>query len=561
MNSSNHSLPWVPDHGDGTYRNPIIHADYSDPDVIRVGEDFYLTASSFNCTPGLPILHSRDLINWSIINHAVKSLPHPRYNDVQPGQGIWAPSIRHHAGKFWIFFPMPDEGIYVTTATDPRGEWSEPHLLLEGKGLIDPCPFWDDDGKAYLAYAYAGSRAGIRNKLHVRPISPDGQMVLGDGKIVTSIDESLPALEGPKWHKRNGWYYLSAPSGGVQMGWQVIFRSRNVYGPYEEKIVLAQRGTPINGPHQGALVDTPDGEWWFVHFQDIDLYGRVVHLQPVRWVDDWPLMGVDQDEDGVGKPVLAYRKPETRCSGQVTVPQTSDDFQDRRLGLQWQWHSNCRKSWYSLTERPGKLRLYPEFVRKSDFAKAGNLLLQKFPAREFAAETELEIPAGHKYLHAGLMVMGLEYCALDVQRTRDGYSLRLLTTTEQRGEHSVIGVEALKIRVLVSDGGVCRFGFVRGDDSFHQIGPAFFAKVGRWIGAKFGLYCLSPNSLNTTGAADFSYCNVSRLAPAAPDAHSMDGETFDEAKLSAIVESMIPPIDSNASNVKHPAVPVPSLRP
>ena len=264
---SNHLVhPWIPDQGDGTFRNPVLCADYSDPDVIRVGEDFYLVASSFQCTPGLPILHSQDLVNWTIINHAVKNLPHPRYRDVQPGAGVWAPAIRHHAGKFWIVFPMPDEGIYVTTADEPRGRWSEPHLLVAGKGLIDPCPLWDDDGQAYLVHAYAGSRAGIRNKLRVRPMTPDVLRLTGDGKIVSEIPEHLPAFEGPKFHKRNGWYYISAPSGGVATGWQVILRSHNVYGPYEEKVVLAQRDTPVNGPHQGALVDTPLGEWWFVHF-------------------------------------------------------------------------------------------------------------------------------------------------------------------------------------------------------------------------------------------------------------------------------------------------------
>lgn len=506
----NHSpdAPWIPDLGDGNYRNPIIHADYSDPDMIRVDGDFYLVASSFNCTPGLPILHSRDLVNWTIINHAVRNLPHPRYDDVQPGQGVWAPAIRHHAGRFWIFFPMPDEGIYVTTAGDPRDEWSPPHLLLEGKGLIDPCPLWDDDGQAYVAYAYAGSRAGIRNKLHVRPISPDATQVLGEGEIVASIDESLPALEGPKWLKRNGWYYLSAPSGGVQMGWQVIFRSRNVYGPYEEKIVLAQRGTPINGPHQGALVDTPDGGWWFVHFQDADLYGRILHLQPVRWIDDWPLIGVDQDENGVGKPVLAHRKPDVGKTQRLAAPQTSDDFQSGRLGLQWQWHSNHRDSWHSLTERPGKLRLYPQFVRKGDFSEAGNLLLQKFPAREFTVETEVELPSGHDDLHAGLVVMGLEHAALDVLRTHDGYQLRLLINSQPMGDLPPVAGATVKLRVVISDGGVCRFGSVAGDGGFYQIGPAFFARVGRWIGAKFGLYCLSPNALNITGSADFSYCHV-----------------------------------------------------
>lgn len=540
------NVPWFPDQGDGTYRNPVIHADYSDPDATRVGEDFYLIASSFNCTPGLPILHSRDLVNWTIINHAVKNLPHPRYDGVQPGHGIWAPAIRHHAGKFWIFFPMPDEGIYVTTATNPRAEWSEPHLLLEGKGLIDPCPLWDDDGQAYIAYAYAGSRSGIRNKLHVRPISPDATQVLGEGEIVASIDESLPALEGPKWHKRNGWYYLSAPSGGVQMGWQVIFRSRHVYGPYEEKIVLAQRGSPVNGPHQGALVDTPHGEWWFIHFQDLDLYGRIVHLQPVRWVDDWPLIGVDQDQDGVGKPVLAHRKPGGSKTQQVAVPQTSDDFQSKQLGLQWQWHSNHRDSWYSLTDRPGKLRLHPQFVRKGDFSEAGNLLLQKFPAREFTVETEVELPTGHDDLHAGLIVMGLEHTALDVQRTNDGYKLSLLTNGESCGDAPMIGTATVRLRVVVSNGGICQFGIVRDGGSFYQIGPAFFAKVGRWIGAKFGLYCLSPNALNITGSADFSYCHVTGTGSINPTAGIVPEPAIPQRGPGAVIPKQQPvPATSN----------------
>lgn len=503
--------PWVPDQGDGTYRNPVLHADYSDPDVIRVGEDYYLTSSSFNCTPGLPILHSKDLVNWTLINHAVKHLPHPRFRDVQPGHGVWAPSIRHHAGRFWIIFPMPDEGLFVTSAEDPTGEWSEPHLLLAGKGLIDPCPFWDDDGQAYIAYAYAGSRAGIRNRLHVRPVSPDLTSVLGEGKIVAQIDESLPALEGPKWHKRNGWYYISAPSGGVQMGWQVIFRSRNVYGPYEERIVLAQRGTPVNGPHQGALVDTPEGEWWFLHFQDADLYGRVVHLQPVRWENDWPLVGVEQDPAGIGKPVLHFRKPATNSAAPLAVPQTTDEFDAPRLGLQWQWQANFEDGWYSLTSRPGRLRLYPQFVLKGDFSTAGNLLLQKFPARSFAVETRLEILPNHANLYAGLIVMGLEYAALEVQRTSEGYKLRLRMTPEIRGEHFLAGVEFVRLRMETREGGICAFGIMDENDEFYQIGPSFHARPGRWIGAKVGVYCLTPHMLGAQGQADFDYFRVSAL--------------------------------------------------
>jgi beta-xylosidase len=507
MKHSGHSYPWVPDQGDGTFRNPVLHADYSDPDVIRVGADFYLTSSSFNCTPGLPILHSRDLVNWRIINHALRNLPHARYSEVQPGQGVWAPAMRHHGGKFWIFFPTPDEGIYVTTATDPAGEWSAPHLVLAGKGLIDPCPFWDDDGKAYLIHAYAGSRAGIRNKLHLRPMAADGSRTLGKGKVVFEIDPILPALEGPKLHKRHGWYYISAPAGGVATGWQCIFRSRHIHGPYEQKIVLAQRGTAINGPHQGALVDTPEGDWWFLHFQDKDLYGRIVHLQPVRWENDWPLIGEAQDEAMVGRPVLQHRKPLPGDSFPA-VPQDSDEFEGDRLGLQWQWQANHENDWHSLTERAGHLRLRPRFVLKGDVAKAPNLLLQKLPASEFAVETRLELPAGHASLHSGLVIAGGTVAALDVQHLNGRYRLNLMVAGEIQASHE-LDAPALVLKLEIGEGGVCRLGVAMPDAAFYQLGPLFHASPGRWIGAKVGLYCITDDLLDASGHADFAWFRFS----------------------------------------------------
>jgi beta-xylosidase len=384
------AYPWIPDQGDGTFRNPILCADYSDPDVVRHGNDFFMTASSFTSTPGLPILHSKDLVNWSLINHAVKNLPHPRYAEVHPGCGVWAPAIRFQAGKFWIFFAMPDEGIYVTTADDPAGQWSEPHLVQEGKGLIDPCPLWDDDGRVYLVHAYANSRSGIKHILRVCPMAPDGLQLLGEGKIVFQDPDRHPTLEGPKFLKKDGWYYILSPAGGVETGWQVVLRSRNIYGPYEDKIVLEQGSTAINGPHQGALVDTPNGEWWFLHFQDAGLYGRIVHLQPVRWQDGWPLMGEDQDGNGVGEPVLQHAKPAGLNAGGRAAPQTSDEFNSPKLGWQWQWQANHQDDWYSLSSRAGWLRLHPQPVAHTDLTRVPNVLLQKFPARSFTFEMLLE---------------------------------------------------------------------------------------------------------------------------------------------------------------------------
>ena len=198
------SQVWISDQGNGTYKNPVIHADYSDPDVVRVGNDFYMTASSFDAVPGLPILHSKDLVNWTIIGHALKQqIPVEHFSKTQHGNGVWAPAIRYHKNEFYIYYPDPDFGIYVTKAKDIKGPWSEPVMVEAGKGLIDPCPLWDDDGKIYLVHAYAGSRAGIKSVIVVKQLNEDGTKVIDQGRIVYDGHEQDPTIEGPKFYKRN----------------------------------------------------------------------------------------------------------------------------------------------------------------------------------------------------------------------------------------------------------------------------------------------------------------------------------------------------------------------
>jgi beta-xylosidase len=498
------TYPWSPDQGDGTYRNPVICADYSDPDIVRRGDDFYLIASSFNCTPGLPILHSRDLVNWTIINHALKNLPHPRYKEVQHGEGVWAPSIRFHDGKFWIFFPLPDEGIYVTTASDPAGEWSEPWCVLQGRGFIDPCPLWDDDGQAYLIIAFARSRCGIKHRLSIYPMAPDASGVLGDARIVYDNEHLHPTLEGPKFLKKEGWYYILAPAGGVETGWQVVFRSRHIYGPYEDKIVLAQGSTPINGPHQGGIVDTPGGQWWFVHFQELQPYGRIVHLQPVEWHDGWPLMGVNQDEQGIGEPVLHFPKPDVGREYSIATPQTGDDFESQTLGLQWQWHANHEDSWYSLDQRKGFLRLFSQHVENSDLHQAPNLLMQKFPARSFSVETALEFAPRHTGEQTGLVVMGHQWAALSLHHGEQGNQIVFQINGEVKRVESV-SLHAIRLRLEVQDGGLCTFSYALPGGAFVAIEESFQATEGGWIGAKVGIYSLTPNLDDGAGYADFKY--------------------------------------------------------
>lgn len=510
--------PWIPDTGNGLYRNPILCADYSDPDVVRAGEDFYLTASSFNCTPGLPILHSRDLVNWTLINHAVKNLPGDWYQQVQPGCGIWAPAIRYHAGRFWIFFPMPDDGIFVTTADHPAGEWSEPHCLIEGKGLIDPCPLWDDDGSAYLVHAYARSRSGIKHRLQIRPMAPDGSRLLGEGVIIADGEECFPTIEGPKFLKRDDWYYVLAPAGGVATGWQMVLRSRHIYGPYEARNVLEQGISGVNGPHQGALVDTPSGGWWFIHFQDAGVYGRIVHLQPVEWRDGWPEMGVDRDGNGIGEPVETYPLPIPAEDAVMQVPATTDTFDSLTLGLQWQWYANHAAGWHSLTERAGYLRLYAQPGNSANFSLTPHLLLQKFPARAFTVETAVEFAPSATSDETGLAVVGLRHAVLALKRTRSGNRLSLRIDNELLEEIGIEG-DALRLRVTVREGGWCRFAWAAPESGdWTDIGVEFGACEGQWIGAKVGLFAsAAPNSApGRNSYADFAYF---RFSPPAAVAH------------------------------------------
>jgi beta-xylosidase len=506
--------PWVPDLGDGTFKNPIIHADYSDPDVIRVGDDFFMIASSFSHFPGLPVLHSKDLVNWTIVNHITHRFDYPGYERPQHGKAIWAPSLRYHDGKYWMYCGFPDEGIYMSTTTDPFGEWEPLHLVKEVKGWIDTCPLWDDDGQAYLVHAFANSRCGIKHKLKVCRMAPDGRSLLDDGVIVFDGTESHPTMEGPKFYKRNGYYYIFAPAGGVPTGWQTILRSKNVFGPYEDKIVLHQGDSPINGPHQGGLVELESGESWFIHFQDKDAYGRIAHLQPVRWVDDWPLMGEDTNGDGIGEPVLRYRKPNVGKSYPIAVPQTSDDFDKDKLGLQWQWQANPQSQWYSLTENPGHVRLYAAGLPEgaTTLYEAPHLLMQKFPAEEFTATAKLELHSANKGDHVGLIIFGMGYSYVAISQTEQGeYRLSQCTghsknELESGEEKEIVSVPVnssrITLRVTVSKNAQCRFSFSEDGESFQSIGDMFTAEVGRWVGAKVGIFAANILNRSSNGFAD-----------------------------------------------------------
>lgn len=510
------SKVWSPDLGDGTYKNPVIHADYSDPDICAVGNDFYMTASSFACAPGLPILHSTDLVNWEIVNYALQRVVPGQFYDVaRHGKGVWAPSIRYHNGEFYIYWGDPDFGVYMVKASDPRGKWSEPVLVKPAKGIIDPCPLWDEDGRCYLAFAWAASRAQVNSVICVAEMNAEGTKVIGPARIVyDGNDDVNHTAEGPKFYKRDGYYYLMFPAGGVEMGWQMAARSKNVYGPYEARRVLEQGDTPVNGPHQGGWVRTASGEDWFMHFQDKGCYGRVVWLEPMKWVDGWPVIGEDKDGDGCGNPVLTWRKPSVPFS-RIVNPAESDEFNTVDLGLQWEWHSNYHDL-YGFTTPYGYMRLYSWPVSKKyvNLWEASNLLLQKFPAEAFTATTKVTMVSKEDGQEGGLIVMGWDYSALTVRREGDKFLLcqRTCQDAEQGGKETVRELSSftpsarqtiiysptvsreIYLRVQVEVGGKCRFAYSLDGEKFTACGEPFQARQGKWIGAKVGFVCVEPHA-------------------------------------------------------------------
>jgi beta-xylosidase len=514
-----YSRAWVPDNGNGTYKNPVLNADYSDPDAIRVGDDFYLVSSSFNHVPGLPILHSRDLVNWRLIGHALTvQPPEAHFSTVRHGGGVWAPSIRFHQGEFYIFYPDPDFGIYMIKARRPEGPWSAPHLVQAGKGLIDPCPFWDADGRAWLAYAYAGSRAGIKSIIVVRPMTPDAKQFIGPPVMVYDGHTADPTIEGPKLYKRNGWYYIFAPGGGVSTGWQTILRSRNILGPYERKVALAQGQTNVNGPHQGAWVDTKSGEDWFLHFQDKGAYGRVVHLQPMRWKNDWPVIGEDADGDGTGSPVTMHRKPRVAVPVSIITPADSDEFDKPAIGLQWQWQANPQEGWAFPTPE-GKLRLFsvyqPDSIRS--LWNTPNILGQKTPADSFSAQVNFRFTPRHVGERFGLVLFGSAYADVSIVNKAEGLVVecRENAKAEKGGIDKTLAATPVKgadftLYLRMMPGGKYMLGYAAADGRATWFEQIFSAQPGKWVGAKVGMYMLRNNITNDAGYVDVDYFRISK---------------------------------------------------
>ncbi|MCR4612542.1 MAG: glycoside hydrolase 43 family protein [Bacteroidaceae bacterium] len=491
----------------------IVHADRSDPDAIRVGDTYYMTTSSFNLSPGLPIYESRDLTHWTLTNYALPRVPNDDFErdgafPVKHGRCVWAPSIRYHDSTFYIYWGDPDYGIYMTSTQNPRGPWTEPVLVVGGRGMIDPCPLWDDAaGRVYLVHAWAASRAHINSVLCMTELSADGKRAISQPRLVydgtydrqrlgnhgSEMTLVNHTVEGPKLYQRDGWYYIFAPAGGVAQGWQLALRSHNIYGPYESRVVLAQGRTDVNGPHQGAWVETAEGDSWFLHFQEKQPYGRILHLQPIVWRDGWPVMG---DE---GVPTEDESSPHSVRREFAAAGAKVEGFQ---------WHANYEPLFGFATEW-GVQRIYshPQAADEPNLWSVPNLWTQAFPAETFTATARLRIVSKDEANRSGLLVMGWDYCHLALQQR--GQQFELVQTVchdaEQGGQEQTTVVTTLRpdrvvptgnttnvertvwLRVRCEAGGLCHFSYSLDGRKYHSAGQPFQAREGKWIGARIGL--------------------------------------------------------------------------
>ena len=480
------------------YNNPVIISDYSDPDVIRYKDNYYMISSSFNHFPGVPVLKSKNLVNWKLIGHVFDKLPFDKFNKVCHGEGAWAPSIRYNAGKFYAFIPFPDEGIYVSECTDlEKGDWSIPWCVLEGKGFEDPCPIWLDD-KCYCVIGFVKSRIGFNSMLAVFELTKDCKKRLTDYKFIFDGHDTQPTIEGPKFYHINDYIYILCPAGSVKTGWQTALRSKNIYGPYEEKIIMTQNDSKTNGPHQGALIDLPDGKYAFMHFQDMGVYGRIVHLEPVTWFNDWPLCGQVKDLLIAGTPVDNYDYLIDKKSNYKIID--SDKFDNDKLSLMWQTPAYLKDDWYKL-DNGLILNCVYDLDSFNSLNLCPNLFLTKINHFSFNVSVKCSLSLKNEGDQAGLCFMGKKYAYISVKRMNNKNYILLNEGSFDNDDRLLDSFEydndSIIFNMYFKYPGIYQFGI-----NNKKIKKEFIGEPGRWVGGKYGLF--AKGNLNSLGFAKFN---------------------------------------------------------
>ena len=487
------------DQKDGTYRNPVLPGDYSDLDCIRVGSDYYAISSTFQYSPGVVILHSKDLVNWRILGHAVDDLTQigrelnwDRMN--RYGRGVWAGAIRYHADKFWIYFGTPDEGYFMTSAKDPAGPWEPLHKLMGEAGWDDCCPFWDDDGQGY----FIGTHFKDDYKTWLYKLTPDGRDLVPDGRVLLNEGSGR---EANKLYKINGTYYHFYSEASPQGRFVMMQRSKNVAGPYGEKRRLSHPQKEAHEPNQGGIVQAENGDWYFLtHHGAGDWAGRYASLLPVNWVDGWPILG-EVGKDGVGMMAWSGRKPVLNTP--LIVPQSNDDFDGPKLGPQWEWNYQPRADKWSLTEHRGFLRLHAfKPLERDNLKKAGNTLTQRsMRTGQNLVTLSLDLSGMSDGQVAGLCHYSKELSTIAVRR-KDG--VITLESTQKKAVTSgpALSTHKLWLRSTWGADGKSSYAYSTDGKSFTTFGDPYQLGWGDYRGDRIGIF-----TYNNDGESGYVDCD------------------------------------------------------
>jgi beta-xylosidase len=349
------AFAWQADNGNGTFTNPPLYADYPDPDIIRVGEDFYMVSTTFVDSPGINVLRSKDLVNWQIVSHAATLVNGGNRFDMIGGtayrHGFWAASIRYHNGTFYVVDNPTFGHARVYYTTNLAGPWQSHEL---NQPAYDPGFFIDTDGTGYIACGNTRLSLLTLNSNYSQVVSVRTDILVYRG------------IEGSHMIKRGNYYYLFNANPSLRPFALLCSRSTNIFGPYE---TIKSLDDPRGG-HQGGIVELADGQWYGFVMKDCGAIGRMTDIGPIFWTNNWPVWGTPE---APGEVPAVTRKP---IPGEpICQPATSDDFSSPTLGLQWQWNHNPDNSRWSLTARPGCLRLKP--TEATNFWFARNTLTQK----------------------------------------------------------------------------------------------------------------------------------------------------------------------------------------
>lgn len=491
------------DNGDGTYTNPVINADYPDPDIIRVGKDYYMVSSSFVAMPGIPVCHSRDLINWRIIGHAYDSItfrPQYRMEDEKTAYSrlCWAPTIRYHEGIYYIGVNIADDGFVMFKSTKPEGPYT---MHKFEKRLYDPGFFIDDDGRKYVTHG--------KGKIYLTRLKDDGTGVLDPndrGTLIITAPEGYGHLfEGCHTYKRNGWYYVFNPALGYD-GVQMISRSRNLYGPYETKVLIDD---DINyagaGVHQGGYIETAEGESWAYTFQDRDYMGRCLMLYPMKWENEWPVVG---PEGRAGKGVVTYRKPAVKGRHKMSYPHHSDSFDKPELAGIWEFNHVPHKEMWSLTDRQGFFRIYAQHAR--GFYWARNSLTQKVTGPYSTGTVLLDLSGLQEGDFAGNGIMGRMMYQFGVRKKNNSFWLEMRQAYRDEGEEVVDSLELkalskIYLRTETTKEGATRFHYSLDGREYHRFGPEGVSNFWGFLGIRHVLCCYNVVKGSPCGYADFDF--------------------------------------------------------